>query len=375
MTDQLLKAAIYDYGTITAAAQTELVARAIHSGRLGAIGGTYVPELERLTARRARRTHALATSSATSGLEITLRAMSIGPGTSVIIPAVGWVSAGAAVTATGASVIVAPVDSSLTSRWEHIQPLLTADTAAVIVAHLRGMMAPDIARTAAELYARGLPLIEDCAQAWGATDPLGRPAGSYGTTAVFSVQTYKLIAAGEGGVIVTNDALLASRMRVLAGDTRQRSPGRAWRGNARMSDVTAALAIPQLQGLDDLTERLHGLQGEVVRFVSDESAAVGISPVVGNLQTSNGSTVGTWWETSDQANDTWTSLNTRQFRTWHPRPGDLHCSGSWPDGPPTHTTDPSRYLDIQIPFLASKDHGAFINLLRAAFAEAGALRC
>ncbi len=67
------------------------------------------------------------------------------------------------------------------------------------MAHLRGMPATEMERIAVELRERGIPLIEDCAQAWGVRTVDGRAAGARGTVAVFSCQAYKLIAAGKAG--------------------------------------------------------------------------------------------------------------------------------------------------------------------------------
>src|SRR5690606_27060747 len=123
------------------------------------------------------RAQALAVSSATAGIELALRALGAGPGAEVVIPALGWVSVGAAVEATGAAVRVAPVTANLTPSWDGLKPLVNPDTAAVIVAHLRGMPAAEIERIALELRGRGIPLIEDCAQAWGVRTANGRAAG------------------------------------------------------------------------------------------------------------------------------------------------------------------------------------------------------
>lgn len=116
---------------------------------------------------------------------------------------------------------------------------------------MRGTFTPDIPCIAAELERAGITLIEDCAQAWGVP-----AAGTYGRAAVFSTQQWKLIATGEGGLVVTDDVELVTTMRAMSGDTQVRLEGPRWRSNVRMPEITAALALPQRGGV--LASRRRG---------------------------------------------------------------------------------------------------------------------
>ncbi|MCT9934938.1 aminotransferase class I/II-fold pyridoxal phosphate-dependent enzyme [Planotetraspora sp. A-T 1434] len=350
----------YQYSRLTAEAQARLAEEVIASGRLGSIGGFYVPLLETAVAMRTGRAHAVAMASATAALEVTLRALGVGAGSEVVVPAFGWVSVGAAVTATGAAVHVAAVGQSLTPSWEQVADALSPATAAVVIAHLRGTPAAHIARITAELRERGVPLIEDCAQAWGVP-----AAGSHGTAAFFSTQAYKLIATGEGGIVVCDDLILMAGIRALSGDTRVRTPEPVWRGNTRMPEIIAALAIPQLERLDALLEGLRALQRPAAELLGKMGAVL---PIEGG----NGCHVGVWCDTPQSAATLSARLNALGLRNWHPTVGDLHICDAWPVQ--TSSPDWGRYLDIQIPYLKGDARQAFLDLLQQAitFAESPA---
>ncbi|MFA1543534.1 aminotransferase class I/II-fold pyridoxal phosphate-dependent enzyme [Actinomadura monticuli] len=373
MPSHLLESATYEYGRITADAQLARMAEVVTTGRLAAIGGTQVPELERLAAFRTGRAQALAVSSATAGVELALRALGAAPGAEVVIPALGWVSVGAAASATGAAVRVVPVTSNLTPSWDGLEPLIGSATKAVVVAHLRGMPATEIERIAVELRERGIPLIEDCAQAWGVRSVDGRAAGARGTVAVFSCQAYKLIAAGEGGLVLCDDPELMARMRSLSGDTRMATERAIWRGNVRMSEPAAALAIPQLQKLDQLMAMLRPLQFKVAELFAKATVAERVLPTAGESAGSNGTHVGTFWSSAESARRLWAGLYAAGLRGWHPAAGDLHVQDAWPVRSDGASIAMDRYIDVQIPVLDPSEHDAFLRLLQEAAEEAGLL--
>lgn len=373
MPSHLLESATYEYGRITASSQLARLAEVVSTGKLAAIGGTQVPELERLAAFRTGRAQALAVASATAGIELALRALGAAPGAEVLIPALGWVSVGAAVNATGAAVRVVPVTSNLTPSWDGLEPLIGSATGAVVVAHLRGMPATEIERIAVELRQRGIPMIEDCAQAWGVRTVDGRAAGARGTVAVFSCQAYKLIAAGEGGLVLCDDPELMARMRSFSGDTRMATERAIWRGNVRMSEPTAALVIPQLQKLDQLMARLRPLQLRVAELFAKTTVAERVLPTAGESASSNGAHVGTFWSSAESARRLWASLYALGLRGWYPAAGDLHVQDAWPVRSDGASVAMDRYIDVQIPVLDPPEHDTFLGLLRQAAGEAGLL--
>jgi dTDP-4-amino-4,6-dideoxygalactose transaminase len=364
---------VYEYGRLTASAQLGLVESIVSSGQLGAIGGSVVPELENMIAARISRAYGLATSTATAGMEIALRALGAKDSKEVVIPSLGWVSVGTAVAATGAAVKVATVSRSLTLGWDDIAPLLCPATVAVVVAHLRGFPDPEIPLIASELHRRGIPLIEDCAQAWGVRVTPERAAGSYGTAAVFSLQHSKLVTAGEGGLVVADDGDLMTSMRVLTGHNNIPVSRPVWRGNARMTEVTAALAVPQLSELDQLVGGLQVLQRQVVTELTEESVAERVIPDPGDLEISNGLHVGAWWPSAGAAQALAGRLRSAGLRVWQPTAGDLHTSTSWPVSTELAPGDLDRYLDLQMPALRSSPPQAFLAAIRTALADTGLL--
>jgi dTDP-4-amino-4,6-dideoxygalactose transaminase len=339
---------LYQYSQLTADQQNVIVGGGILSGEIATFDGKHLPALEHRVAELTGRAQALAVDSGSSALRLAMRGLGVGPGHEVIIPELGWVSIGAAADMLGATVRVAPATDSLTPTWEQIQPLLTTATRAVVLVHLRGRPAPGTAEIAARLRERGIALIEDCAQAWG-VDVEGRPAGGWGTLATFSTHTFKLIATGEGGLIVGDDLDTMALMRAIGGDTRQPTPHAVWRSKARMTELAGALALPQLDHLATLVadlralqqpvlEALHGLPG--VTLVPEGADPVG-----------NGSLVGLRLSDPAAAERLAGSLFHEGYRSWWPGPGDLHTAAAWPVQPDRSLTDARRYLDVQIPWL------------------------
>lgn len=146
--------------------------------------------------------YALAVSSGTAALHTALSALGVGPGQEVIVPAYLWVSVLAAVVNLGAIPVLADIDETFCLNPAAVTREITPRTRGIIFAHMSG--APGDVRAVQKIAgARGLFLVEDCAQcAGGSVD--GRQVGTFGQVAVFSFQMNKNMTAGEGGCIVTN---------------------------------------------------------------------------------------------------------------------------------------------------------------------------
>jgi dTDP-4-amino-4,6-dideoxygalactose transaminase len=369
-------APVYQYSTLTADAQLRLLTAMIPEGRIATHSATHLPDLEHRVAERLGRTAAVAVDSGSAALALAVRALHLGPEHEVIIPEAGWVSVGAAANSTGASVRVAPVTEHLAPGWEQIAELITGRTGAVILAHLRGRSAPDTELIALELAERGIPLIEDCAQAWAVTAH-GRPAGARGLIATLSVQYFKLIAVGEGGLLVADDPDLLSYVRAVAGDTRQPTPTAVWRGKNRMTEASAALALPQLAYLDALTANLRAQQLAILdALVPVPGISSLLPPTATDVASGNGSLTGLWLPRPAIAEHLADTLYRRGYRAWWPGPGDLHTADAWPTQPAARIVDLRRYLDIQTPWLPPDEHASFAAILadtvRAALKEASA---
>ncbi len=204
--------------------------------------------------------HAVATSSGTTALQVALEALGIGEGDRVVTTPFTFAAAGHSILHAGAQPVFADVDP----RTYNLDPVALDDAVrqsgvrAVIVVHLFGL--PCAMDAIGEVVRRhNLLLIEDCAQAHGAAFH-GRKAGTFGHAAIFSFYPTKNMTTGEGGMIVTPDADVARRARLLvdpraAGEYIYDVVGY----NFRMTDVAAAMGVPQLRRLDghNETRRRH----------------------------------------------------------------------------------------------------------------------
>lgn len=182
---------------------------ALHSGWISA-NGPYVRQFERLLSLQTGTEHVIAMSSGTSALELALRALGIGSGHEVIIPALTFAAPASAVITVGATPVFADISAA---TW-------TLDPQSVALAtspKTRALIAVDIFGHPCDydqLEQFGYPIIEDAAEAFGA-EYKGRPAGSLGIVSVFSFHANKVTTTGEGGCVTTNDTDIADRVRLL----------------------------------------------------------------------------------------------------------------------------------------------------------------
>ena len=174
--------------------------------------GKHGAAFEEAFARTAGTTHAIATSSGTSALEIIFRAIEVAGG-EVIVPANTFFATPAAVIHAGGTVRFAECDPQTFSvDVDHVRSLIGARTRAVVVVHIGGIITPRIGELQKICDDARIPLIEDAAHAHGSSLS-GRPAGSFGLAAAFSFYPTKVITSGEGGMIATNDERIDERAR------------------------------------------------------------------------------------------------------------------------------------------------------------------
>lgn len=188
-------------------------ARLLDSGRF--IGGEAVEEFEHAWSAYCGVPHAVGVGNGTDALQLVISALGIGDRDEVIVPANTFVATAEAVVAAGATPRFADVDPrTLLLTPEQLEAAVTARTRAVIVVHLYGQM-PDMDAVSRAAARAGLGVIEDAAQAHGATWR-GRRAGSFGQAGCFSFYPGKNLGAfGDAGAVVTADAGLAQRIRCL----------------------------------------------------------------------------------------------------------------------------------------------------------------
>jgi len=254
----------------------ERIDDALASGQLtlGPIGA----ELEAAFASRHHTRHAVAVSSGTAALEIILRALGVG-GHEVVVPANTFFATAAAAVHAGARLRFVDCDPrTMAIDPADLEACIGPDTAAVVIVHIGGLITPAIDDIARLCAAAGVELVEDAAHAHGSAHD-GRSAGTFGRAASFSFYPTKVIAGGEGGMIVTDDDDIAEEARVY------RDQGKGsfhanfhtrMGANWRMSEPHAAIVLSQLHRLDEFIERRQVL---AARYDA-ELAAIDLDPLV-----------------------------------------------------------------------------------------------
>ncbi len=227
------------------------VARVMESGRL--VAGSETDAFEREIASYIGLPHAAAVSSGTAGLYLALRALGVGTGDEVVIPAYVCSSLWHAVRMAGAvSVLADTGGDGIHPDGSTVRAALSPKTKAVVFAHLFGE-ACDIG----DIVSAGAPVIEDCAMALGAEHG-GMKAGALGSAAsVFSFYATKVIAAGEGGMVLSGDRDIVERVRDLA-DYADKLDG-VVRFNLKMTDTASALGRSQFGRLESFVARRREL--------------------------------------------------------------------------------------------------------------------
>jgi dTDP-4-amino-4,6-dideoxygalactose transaminase len=236
--------------------EVDAVASVLASGIL--TQGPKVAELEERMAALVGTEHAIATTSATTALHLTLAGLAIGHGDDVLVADFTFPATANVVIQQGARPILVDVDpTTLSMDPADLENRVTPASRAIIPVHPFGLAADmDGIRAVADRH--GLLVVEDAATALGAMHR-DRPVGGLGVAGCFSFHPRKSITTGEGGMIVTNDHDLADRMRLLRSHGGRREHGRftfeAAGYNYRLSDVLAAIGIAQLEKLDGLLTR------------------------------------------------------------------------------------------------------------------------
>jgi perosamine synthetase len=226
--------------------------------------------------------YCLPTTNGTSAIHLAMLSLGIGPGDEVILPDITWVASASPIVYVGAK----PVFVDINEKDWCICPLafeaaITEKTKAVVVVDLFGNM-PNMQqiRKIAEQY--NVFVIEDAAEGIGAEYD-GKPAGSHGTIGIFSFNATKLIIAGQGGMLVTNDHLIYEKCKKFAhhGIDKSVDAKYYWSNevgfNYNWSNIQAALALAQLRRIDELVakrrqifswykERLGYFQGIQLNF-------------------------------------------------------------------------------------------------------------
>lgn len=202
--------------------------------------------------------HAVAMNSCTSCLEVSLKALGVVPGDEVIVPSETFVATGMSVVLSGATPVfseISPKDFCL--DFEDVKSCVTSRTKGIILVHFAGQISDDIIEIKKYCVARGLFLIEDAAHSPGAVR-YGTKAGAFGHAGCFSFYPTKVITAGEGGMLTTNDDKLAEfavSMQHRGRDFSCQEEVYCREGrNVRMTEMAALTGRIQLGHLDEFLE-------------------------------------------------------------------------------------------------------------------------
>lgn len=243
----------------TRASVTPTDAAAVHQSVLEHTGSRHaepVDEFQQSFSSYVGARFAIATSSCTGALELVLAGFEVGPGDEVILADTNWVATVAPIVHRNATPVFVDIDPS---SWcidpDQVVAAIGPATRAIIATHLYGNVA-DLHRLREIAERHGVPLIEDAAEGLGSRLD-GRHVGSFGDAGVFSFHGSKTISSGEGGMIVTNDAELHRRLRILADHGRDPAdPRQFWPSRIgykfKIAPVAAALGLSQLARIDTL---------------------------------------------------------------------------------------------------------------------------
>jgi dTDP-4-amino-4,6-dideoxygalactose transaminase len=249
------------------------VAETLRSGWLTT--GPKAAELERRFAEYVEAEHALAVASGTAALHLSLLAVVVEPGAEVITSPITWPATANVIVHAGATPVFADVrDSDLNIDPDHVAELISDQTKAIMPVHLAGQVA-DLD----PLLTHGIPVIEDAAHA-AESAYRGRKIGALSDATCFSLYATKNIAAGEGGIITTNDPDVAAAIENLR--LMRRGDGSLYDivvpgYKTNLSDVLAAIALCQLDKVEE-----HGAIRKHQFDLYDEAVAdlEGIEPLV-----------------------------------------------------------------------------------------------
>lgn len=276
--------------------------------------------------------YVLAVNSCTSALIAGLVAAGAGPGAEIIVPSHTFFASASAIVVAKAIPVIAEIDDSFTIDPVDVEKKITPHTKGIIVVHMKGL-ACDMDAIMEIAKRHNLFVIEDVAQAAGGTYK-GKRLGTIGDIGCFSLDHYKVIASGEGGIMTFKDEWLYTRAQSYH-DTaacwrpnryeKERKEGELFAGeNYRMSELQAAVAFAQIKKLNDIVENLKSRYKKIVsklnlpagvRTIKDNDPDGGCRYVLGFL-----------WEDSSLAEAAkkalaeegiWASTHDTNVRDWH----------------------------------------------------------
>jgi dTDP-4-amino-4,6-dideoxygalactose transaminase len=218
------------------------------------ISGSYASAFEKEFASFTGVKHCMACANGTDSLEILLKAMGVGAGDEVIVPAISWISTSEAVSAIGATPVFVDVDDNLLLNLDLVESKITAQTKVIIPVHLYGNPV-DMDRLMEIANKHGVKVMEDCAQSHAA-GVRGKQVGTFGHCASYSFYPGKNLGAyGDAGAMTTNDDRIAEISRAISNHGQQGKHNHIMEGrNSRLDGIQGAILSAKLPHLDAWTE-------------------------------------------------------------------------------------------------------------------------
>jgi perosamine synthetase len=259
----------------------ELLAECIDTGWISS-EGSFVAQFEEMFAEYIGVKHGIACCNATVALELAVAALKIGAGDEVIMPAHTIIACAQAVIRRGGTPVLVDMDPG---TWQmdvgQVEGKINNKTRAIMPVHIFGHPT-DMEPLMALAHKYGLHIIEDAAEAHGA-EYKGSKCGSMGNIAAFSFYANKIVTTGEGGMVVTNDDVLAERLRYLRNlcfEPQQRFLHNEMGYNFRFTNLQAAVGVAQMEDIEGLvsqkvwmgreyTQRLAGVPGIRIQAVRE----------------------------------------------------------------------------------------------------------
>ncbi|QWD20103.1 DegT/DnrJ/EryC1/StrS family aminotransferase [Polynucleobacter paneuropaeus] len=239
------------------------VVAALRRGEISGSFGSAIPEFEEKFANYCGCAYGVAVTSGSTALHLAVQALGIGRGDEILVSASTNIAT--ALAAYHNNAVAVPVDSEAITwnmNTDLLEGLITPNTKAIIPVHLFGHPC-DMNKIMAVAQKYGLAVIEDCAESHGATIG-GKMTGSFGDMGCFSFYANKIITTGEGGMVVTNNAELANKLRLLRNLAFQtpRFYHKVAGNNFRMTGYQASFGLAQLKKIDTILA--------LKRFVANE---------------------------------------------------------------------------------------------------------
>jgi len=233
--------------------ELKAVKEVLESGML--VQGEKVECFEKKFAEYVDVEHAVAVTNGTVALDLALKALNIGPGDEVITSPFSFIASGNCILFQGAKPVFADIDpKTFNIDPEEVAKKITPKTRAVIAVHIFGQPArmDELKEITEE---KGVFLVEDAAQAHGA-EYKGQKTGAIGEIGCFSFYATKNMVTGEGGMVTTNDPEVAERVQLLRNHGQTRKYYHEALGyNYRMTEISAAIGLVQLQRLDEFNRK------------------------------------------------------------------------------------------------------------------------